>query len=104
MRERLTIAECLPVDRAQAALIGRMWSPAQGGPTPVLVRDTGLYDLSRVAPTVQGLLEQGDPVGAIRRTDALPRIGEMPVKAVSCPLSVQPARKLMQKIHRLTDN
>jgi hypothetical protein len=35
---------------------------------------------------------------------APPRIGEMPVNAASCPLSVQPDRKLMQKIHRLTDN
>jgi hypothetical protein len=35
---------------------------------------------------------------------ALPRISEIPVNAASCPLSVQPGRKLMQKIHRLTDN
>jgi hypothetical protein len=35
---------------------------------------------------------------------ALPRISEMPVKAASCPLSVQRGGKLMQKIHRLTDN
>jgi hypothetical protein len=35
---------------------------------------------------------------------ARPRISEVPVKAASCPLSVQPDRKLMQKIHRLTDN
>jgi hypothetical protein len=27
-----------------------------------------------------------------------------PVKSASCPLSVQPGGKLMQKIHRLTDN
>ncbi|MGH6708318.1 MAG: hypothetical protein ACREEK_05045 [Bradyrhizobium sp.] len=35
---------------------------------------------------------------------ALPRSSEMPVKAASCPLSVQSGRKLMQKIHSLTDN
>jgi hypothetical protein len=35
---------------------------------------------------------------------ALPRSSEVPVKSASCPLSVQLDPKLMQKIHRLTDN
>jgi hypothetical protein len=35
---------------------------------------------------------------------ARPRSSEMPVMAASCPLSAQRAGKLMQKIHRLTDN
>jgi hypothetical protein len=35
---------------------------------------------------------------------ALLHIGEVPVKAAPCPLSVQEGEKLMQKIHRLTDN
>ena len=35
---------------------------------------------------------------------ALRRTGEVPVQAAPCPLSVQKSEKLMQKIHRLTDN
>jgi hypothetical protein len=34
----------------------------------------------------------------------LARISEMPVEAAACPFSIQSAKKLMQKIHRLTDN
>ena len=34
----------------------------------------------------------------------LPRSSEMPDNTAPCPLSVQKNGKLMQKIHRLTDN
>jgi fumarylacetoacetate (FAA) hydrolase family protein len=75
VRNRLTLANCLPVDRAQATLIGRVWSPAVAGPVLVLVRDETVVDLSRVAPTMQGLLEIDDPVAAIRAAGNFPRIG-----------------------------
>ena len=54
MKDRLTIAACLPVDRARAMLIARVWLPAQQGPSPALVRDDTLYDLSSIAATVGG--------------------------------------------------
>src|SRR5438477_8699986 len=74
VRERLTIAQCLSVDRSQATLIGRVWSPAVAGPMVELVRDDALYDLSDLAPTVRDLLELDDPVVAIRHIESLPRI------------------------------
>jgi fumarylacetoacetate (FAA) hydrolase family protein len=77
MKERLTIAQCLPVDRSRATLIGRVWSPAVAGPMVAVVRDDALYDLSRVAPTVRDLLELDDPVTAIRNEGSLPRIGDL---------------------------
>jgi fumarylacetoacetate (FAA) hydrolase family protein len=77
VRERLTISRCLPVDRSQATLIGRVWSPAVAGPMVALVRDDALYDLSRLAPTVSDLLELDDPVMAIRNIESLPRIGDL---------------------------
>ena len=77
MRERLTIPRCLPVDRSQATLIGRVWSPAVAGPMVELVRDDALYDLSDLAPTVRDLLELDDPVVAIRHIESLPRIGDV---------------------------
>src|SRR5437660_10223255 len=77
VRERLTIAQCLPNDRSQATLIGRVWSPAVAGPVVVLVRDDTLYDLSHLAPTVRDLLELDDPVIAIRNIGSLPRIGDL---------------------------
>lgn len=77
MRNRLTPAHCLPVDRERATLIARVFSPAVAGPIVALVRDDALYDLSRVAPTVQGLLELDDPVAAIRAAGALPGLGDL---------------------------
>ena len=75
MKERLTIAACLPVDRGQATLVARVFMPGQGGPSPALVRDDALFDVSSVAPTVQALLELDDPAAAMRSARALPRIG-----------------------------
>ncbi len=66
MKERLTLAACLPVDRGQATLVARVFVPGQGGPSPALVRDDALFDVSSVAPTVQALLELDDPVAAMR--------------------------------------
>jgi fumarylacetoacetate (FAA) hydrolase family protein len=77
VRERLTLQTCLPADRAHATLIGRVWSPEAAGPVLALARDDMLFDLSRVAPTAQGLLELTDPVQAIRATGTLPRIGDL---------------------------
>src|SRR5947207_15145730 len=77
VRERLTIAQCLPVDRSQATLIGRVWSPAVAGPVVALVRDDALYDLSNLAPTVRDLLDLDDAVMAIRAMQSPPRIGDL---------------------------
>ena len=77
MRERLTLEHCLPADRAQATLIGRVWSPEVDGPVLALVRGDVLVDLSRIAPTAQGLLELDDPVRAVRGARDLPRIGDL---------------------------
>ena len=77
MKERLTIAQCLPVDRTRATLIGRVWSPVVAGPIVALVRDDALYDLSPLAPTVCELLALDDPVAAIRDMESLPRIGDL---------------------------
>ncbi len=58
----LTGADILPSDR-RAVLVGRVWSDASGGPCPVLIRDRVAFDLSRLSPTMSGLLEHDDVVG-----------------------------------------
>ncbi|MEP7180787.1 MAG: fumarylacetoacetate hydrolase family protein [Betaproteobacteria bacterium] len=78
MKSRLTPEACLPVDRAQAMLVGRLWSPAVAGPVLVQIRGDDLVDLSRVAPTMRDLLEQDDPVAAIRGAGELPRVAALP--------------------------
>jgi fumarylacetoacetate (FAA) hydrolase family protein len=75
MRPSLPLAASLPEDQERATLVGRAWLPQAGGPSPVLVRADGVYDLSGLAPTCSHLLNLPDPVAAIRETSALPRVG-----------------------------
>jgi len=54
----LTATEILP--EAGALLIGRVWSNAADGPCPVLLRGGQVLDLTRLSPTLSGLLERDD--------------------------------------------
>lgn len=54
---QLAASDVLPVDAAQAILVGRVWSEAARGPCPVLVRDGRLLDLTDLSATISGLLE-----------------------------------------------
>jgi len=80
----LTAAHILPADAANALLVGRLWQPGIG-PTPVVCRDGGLFDVSAVAATVSQLLEIEAPATALRQAlDRAPRIAELaPVLANS---------------------
>ncbi len=67
MKPPPSLQETLPTDVAQATLIGRAWLPgANGGPTPVSLRDGELIDLSALAPTVSALLEMPGAAAAVR--------------------------------------
>ena len=50
----------LPDDAARARLVGRVWSTAQGGPCPVVIRDGHVFDLSQTAATMSALLDRAD--------------------------------------------
>lgn len=84
MLNRITPARILPVDSANATLIGRAWVPALGGPAPVLIRADSIYDLSGVARTVSELLEMESPGAAIRAISTLPRIAGLAEVTVNC--------------------
>ncbi len=83
MNESITVHDyqsCLPADGFTGTLIGRAWLPAAltgtvAGPSPILVTENGVHDLSAVAPTSAALLNRG-----FRRSDIdtaqLPRIGD----------------------------
>ena len=77
MKDRLTIAACMPQDHADALLIGRVFLPASGGPAPALIRGDVVYDLSAVALTVSELLERADPANVVRAARDLPAIGAL---------------------------
>ncbi len=56
----------LPVDLVAGTLIGRVWDPSAKGPSPVVIRADGVFDLSGSHATVRDLLESDDPVVAVR--------------------------------------
>jgi fumarylacetoacetate (FAA) hydrolase family protein len=60
-----TAAQALPDDAADSVLIGRIWDPAVEGPSPVLVRDGDVFDVSAQFPTVGDLCELPDPSGVV---------------------------------------
>lgn len=54
----------LPTDGFAGTLVGRVWDPDVGGPSPVAVRSGGVFDLSSAFPTLRDLCEQPDPAAA----------------------------------------
>ncbi len=57
----------LPEDGCAGTLVGRVWIDASpAGPRTVAVRDEGLVDLSRLAPTLSDLFDLPDAVSRVR--------------------------------------
>lgn len=67
MHQYLTPAASLPADGTAGTLVGRAWVPGDPpGPSVVAIRDDGVYDLDRAAPTMSALLAADDPVSLAR--------------------------------------
>lgn len=64
-----TAADALPDDAAYGVLIGRIWDPVAGGPSPVVVRDGKVLDVSADFPTVRDICELPDPAAVVARLD-----------------------------------
>ena len=63
----LTCANTLPTDGFEGTLIGRAWVPGKvSGPSPVVLRVDGVFDLSEHYPTLSELLELPSPLQAVR--------------------------------------
>ncbi len=76
--ERVLRAESiLPTDAADALLVGRVWSKANGGPCPVLISGGRLFDLTSIAPTMSGLLETENLIDHLRGSHDLADLGEL---------------------------
>ena len=68
--------EILPVDAAQATLVGRVWRPDVEGPSVCVVRGEDVLDISGAFPTMRDLCEQDNPAAAARAA-AGERIGTL---------------------------
>lgn len=73
--DSLSAGAILPEDAADAVLVGRVWSKAAGGPSPVLVRAGRVLDLAGFAATVSGLLEAEDVAARLAAAEGLPDLG-----------------------------
>src|SRR5512147_2213705 len=68
MELTLTLKDTLPHDGTAGTLVGRAWVPGNpGGPSVVLAKADGLYDLTDRFPTVSALLNNGNPTEAARQ-------------------------------------
>jgi fumarylacetoacetate (FAA) hydrolase family protein len=69
----LSVDDCLPDDIDDAILLGRAWVPGQiAGPSPIVVREGRIFDLSDAVTTVSELLNAETPldiIGGIRGQD-----------------------------------
>jgi fumarylacetoacetate (FAA) hydrolase family protein len=67
-----------PEDRYAGTWIGRAWVPGTlAGPSVVLVRPDGIYDVSGHVATVSALLDLSDPVAFLRSLPADRRLGSV---------------------------
>jgi fumarylacetoacetate (FAA) hydrolase family protein len=68
----LSSTDTLPVDGFTGTLVGRVRIPSAaeqiGGPSVVVLRSEGVFDISEAAPTMSSLLESSDPVATVRDT------------------------------------
>ncbi len=61
------LAGLLPEDGTEGLLVGRAHAPgAPGGPAVVAVREGGVFDLSKIVPTIADLLVADHPAGLVR--------------------------------------
>ncbi|MEU8279831.1 fumarylacetoacetate hydrolase family protein [Microbispora bryophytorum] len=64
-----TAADALPDDAEDSVLIGRIWDPVAGGPSPVVVRDGDVLDISADFPTIRDVCELPEPAAVVSRLD-----------------------------------
>ena len=62
----LTVEACLPDDRQQATLVGRVWRPDVDGPSVVAIRGDAVVDITAVVPTVSELMARTDVIAVVR--------------------------------------
>ena len=81
-------AHMLPVDISNAILAGRLL--LDDGPTPVLIRDGAVEDVSRTAPTIADLMDLADPAGVSgERLFAIEELERLPAAHILAPVDLQ---------------
>ena len=61
-------ARTLPTDGDAGTLVGRAWIPEVNGPSPVVIRNNSVFDISASFATMRDLCEEPDPADAVAGT------------------------------------
>ena len=81
-------AAMLPVDFAAATLAGRLLLEA--GPTPVIVRNGAVEDVSRVAPTIADLMDMPEPASVVGEPlFSIDELMTLPAESILAPVDLQ---------------
>jgi fumarylacetoacetate (FAA) hydrolase family protein len=92
------VADCmtpeasLPKDGTAGALAGRVWRPDAEGPAVVAVRGDGVWDVSRLAPTMRDLAETADAAAIVKQGKG-ERIGALADILANTPEARRDAKK-----------
>ena len=78
-------ASIFPIDVANATLAGRLL--LDEGPTPVLIRDGAVEDISRVVPTIADLMDLADPASI--SGERLFGTDDLPSERILAPVDLQ---------------
>lgn len=78
----------LPADLQAATLAGRLL--LEEGPTPVLIRDGAVEDISKTTPTVADLMDLPDPSSVSgNRIFSIDELGQLPAERFLAPVDLQ---------------
>lgn len=73
MALKLDAQSSLPSDGLDGTLVGRAWVPGgPPGPAVIVLRQEGVFDISRTVPTMAELTGAADPVALARSADGVP--------------------------------
>jgi fumarylacetoacetate (FAA) hydrolase family protein len=64
-KTKIDSSDVLPTDWPRGCLVGRVWRPEVAGPSVVVVRHDGVFDISESFPTVRDLCEEKRPSASV---------------------------------------
>ena len=82
----------LPKDGTTGTLVGRVWLPDVKGPAVAAIRVDGVYDISKLAPTMRDLAETPEAAALVQKGKG-PRIGALDEILANTPPETRDAGK-----------
>ncbi len=84
MKIEIDVKSTIPTDSTTGTLVGRVWRPEVGGPSVVAIRADGVFDISRVFPTMRDLCEADAPAARVAAAEG-ERLGDLAAVLANTP-------------------